>query len=123
MLAYTINKLLTQQAVIQRDLSTSDRYGSKAREDWQTISTSPCVMWWWHESARGPAKEFASAQRTVAMNEGGFLFPVGTDVTEDDQVLQINDLDGNMLVHGPFDISAVENPPGALFVQAYWIRP
>lgn len=112
---YTMNKLLeNQQAVILRNVTSADQWGANPGEGWQVLATVPCLMWWDHESARGPARLYATPQREIALSEGGMLFPVGTDITEADRIQQITDTDGNVLVYGPFDVIGVftDTPQG-----------
>jgi hypothetical protein len=107
-LPYTLSRLLeAQRAQIIRDQGSADEHGAEAHADWQPHATVPCLFWWDRESARGPAKLYASPQREIAQQEGGMLLASGTDITESDRVQEITDPDGNVVVPGPFDIVAV----------------
>ena len=120
MLAYTLNTLLTQTAEIQRDQAVPDAFGAEGAVDWQTLSIPQCAMWWWKESSRGPAREIATPQRTIAESEGGMLLPPGTDITPEDQIAQILNADGTLAAAGPLDVIAVF--PYETHVQLAWKR-
>lgn len=91
MLAYTFNALLTEQAVIERDKSSPDGYGSTTTPDWQYHATVPCRLWWDRSSGvRSANRTYVSPARDVAMDEGGLLVALGTDITELDRITVIN---------------------------------
>lgn len=130
MLAYTLQKMLeSQQALIERDMAADvDEDGGEQAADWQPLATVPCCFWWWKESSRGPAKVLSSAQRAVALSEGGMLMAQGTDITTEDRISAVENLDsyGNVIgtIAGPFLVNALSTP-GALegFTQVTWVSP
>jgi hypothetical protein len=91
MLAYTFNNLLTEQAVVQRDISSADGYGSTTGPNWQYLSTIPCRLWWLRsEGIRSANRRWVTPARDVPMDEGGLLVPLDTDITELDRITAIN---------------------------------
>lgn len=128
LLAYTVERTLTQQAVIQRDMAAADDLGAETSADWQTLATVACRMWWWRESSRGPAREEMQPQGVVAMAEGGMAFPAGTDITTEDRVGQVNDWHPELGVSGEW-VEAVAGPFKVVAVMHHvshteiaWIR-
>jgi hypothetical protein len=124
-LAYTLGKMLElQRAVIERDQSGLDQLGAEMAADWQVLATVACRFYWRKESGRGPAKEVASAQRTVGMSEGGLILPAGTDILIEDRIsaiLDVSDLEGDPLVSGPLVLQAVFDYGD--HVEVSWISP
>lgn len=108
-LAYTMQQLLTQQAVIDRDKSKRDEFGGELKVEREVIETVRCRFWWWREgTSRGGPKEFATPQRTINLIGGGIIVPKETDIEEGDHIDAIQDLEGNTLVDGPFRVTGVE---------------
>lgn len=109
MLAYTLQRLLTMLAVIERDQATVDGYGQQTRSDWQPAGTIPCRLWWFRgEAIRSAQRLYVDPARTVPVDEGGLMVPLGVDVTERDRVKRLLwAADGSPYVEGPFAITAV----------------
>ena len=113
--AYTLDRLMSQQAVIIRDVSVDDAYGGQTPPDWQPHLTVPCRMWWLKSSGiRSANREYATAASTAVVSAGGMILPAGTDVTQEDRISQVNALDAQtgewgLLVSGIFEITAVLN--------------
>ena len=113
MLAYTFNQMLTEQAVIERDMSGGDAYGGSVGPDWKYLSTVPCRLWWDRSSGvRSANRTYVTPARQVPMDEGALLFPLDTDIIEDDRITQINVFNHNTgtwepYVVGHFNLTAV----------------
>lgn len=107
---YSIQQLFTQQAVIQRDMSVPDTYGADNPPDWQAIATVPCRLYWARSSGvRSAQREYPTAQRLAPVSDGGVIMPLGTDVTEADQIVKVLNTDGSLHIDGVFEIVAVVN--------------
>ena len=110
MLEYTLNQLFTQRATVYRNVTSGDGYGAPAPEDFQYRSTVRCRLWWQHSSGvRSANRTYVSPGRTVPVAEGGMIVPVGTDITEQDRVVEITDNQGNVLYASNFTVVAVIN--------------
>lgn len=115
MLGYTFTALLTEQAVVERDVSSADGYGATTGPQWEYLATYPCRLWWDRSSGvRSANREYVSVARTVAMDEGGLLMALGTDITELDRVVAVNVYNSQTenwepYVEGNFTIVAVLN--------------
>lgn len=108
-LMYDLNQLLTQQCPVERDLAVLDRFGGETKADRQVIDTPRCRFWWWRESgSRSPSREFATPERSINFTGGGVLLEPGADVESGDHIKQIEDLDGNVIIAGPFRVVAFE---------------
>lgn len=126
--AYTLARLLEgQQAVIARDMASPDRWGADDKPNFQPHLTVPCVLWWAKgNSTRSANRTYVNVTRDVPVKVGGMLLPSGTDVTEEDQITQVNRWDAEsqawvLWVTGIFEISSVvsEGP----FVEIDVLRP
>lgn len=90
-LGYTLNRLLTEQAVIERNMAGQDAYGADRPDDWQLHVTVACLSWWDRSAGvRSANRTYVDPARTVPISQGGMLLPLGTDVTEKDRITQIN---------------------------------
>lgn len=108
-LAYTLNRLLTQQAPIERDTATTDAFGGETKAKREVVETVRCRFWWWRESgSRSPSREYATPERTINFTGGGILLELDANVKDGDHVANIQDPDGNVLVDGPFRVIAVQ---------------
>lgn len=108
--AYTLNVMMDQQAVIQRDAGVPDRYGADGTPDWQPLATVPCKLSWAHSSGvRSAQREYPTSQRLAPVSDGMIMLPSGTDVTEADQIIRLLDAAGNLYIDGVFEIVAVVN--------------
>lgn len=108
MLTYTLERLLTQQAVIERDMSVPGPGGSTGRPDWQEHLVVPCRLWWFQSSgARSAQRTYVDPARTVPLSEGGMLLPLGTDVTEKDRIARVLHANGDVYIEGHLIIDAV----------------
>jgi hypothetical protein len=121
-LPYTLDRLLTQQAPIERDTASRDAFGGETKAKREIVHTSKCRFWWWRESgSRSPSKEYATPSRTINFTGGGLLVPKGTDIQDGDHVKSIENLKGETLVAGPFRVVAVEELED--HVEAALMRP
>lgn len=118
MLAYTLERMLTQQAVIERDMGGLDEYGGDEPTNWQPHVTVPCRLWWARSSgARSANRVYVDPSRQVPVSEGGVIVPLGTDVTEQDRIARVEEFDQESerwetLVEGVVQIIAVLNQDG-----------
>lgn len=110
MIAYTLNRLLTQQAVLQRDTAQLDNFGGLAKVGWQPYITVPARLFWYRsEGLRSSQREYADQERLIPLQIGGLIVPLDTNVTETDQVASVLNADGTVYVAGPFQITAALN--------------
>jgi hypothetical protein len=122
MLAYTMSKLLTQHANIERDEGTLDEFDGEAKRNRVVIAKVKCRFWWWREGgSRSTSKEYATPQRTINFTGGGILMQKGTNIEDGDHIENIEDPEGNVLVEGPFRVVAVEQQES--HVEAALMRP
>ncbi len=107
-----------QQAVIARDQAESDSFGAQRRQRrpvWKEHLTSPCLVWWDRSSgARSANREYTSPVRDAPVSLGGMLLPLGTDISTEDRILRVNQLNlgtrkFDLLIEGVFQIVAVLN--------------
>jgi hypothetical protein len=107
---YTLQEILSQRAVIQRDKGARDALGGEGKTNWETISTAKCRLWWWKGSKgtdKSASKQFARPSATVDVTGGEMAVPLGTDVTEQDRILRVTTPSGEVLEEGPFRILSV----------------
>ncbi|KKN39097.1 hypothetical protein LCGC14_0746930 [marine sediment metagenome] len=98
---------MINRAVLERNsTSTSNAYGHKEAPSFSTLGDPiPCRIW---TRARGDNRREINDTRKFAMEEKLFCsMPVGTDVTELDQVTEIQDRLGVVLYPGPFRIDTL----------------
>lgn len=108
-LAYTLNRTLTQQCPVERDMGVTDSFGGEAKTDRKVIATVRCRLWWWRETgSRSPSREYATPERTINFTGGGVLLEPGADVEDGDHIASIQDPEGNVIVEGPFRVIAVQ---------------
>ena len=97
-------------AVLERDMAEPDAYGGTQKPNWQPLSTVECVLVWNKSTGtRSANRTYVSPDRRVPVSESFMIVPAGTDVTENDRVAQILDVDGAGTVEGQFTITAVLN--------------
>ena len=112
-LLYTLERLMTEQAIIERDQGAYDAYGADGEPDFQYLSTVPCRFWWDRSTgARSANRTYVSPAREVPVSDGGLLVPSGTDVTERDRITSIqsfNPQTGKWVtyIQGLFTVTAV----------------
>lgn len=108
-LDYTLNRMLIQQAPVERDVAVLDDLGGEAKADRQVVATVRCRFWWWRESgSRSPSREYATPERTIHFTGGGALLEPGADVKAGDHLANILDEDGEVVVFGPFRVVSFE---------------
>jgi hypothetical protein len=105
-LAYTQNMLFIHQAVIERDVATTDQYGADTPPDFQVLATVPCRLFWARGSGMRSQKELETPQRLAAVTSGGVMFPLGTDLNEADRIARILDSNGDLYIEGTFEVLA-----------------
>jgi hypothetical protein len=112
MLAYTLNRLLTERAVVERDMGQVDAYGADGAPDWQQHLIVPCRMWWAvSQGARTANRTYVTPARAVPVSDGGMLVPTGTDITEADRIPRV-------LTYSPAEASWVPYIEGAFTISS-----
>lgn len=113
--AYTLAELLTEQVVIERDVTTPDQWGADDAPSFQPYLTVACRLYWAKSTGtRSSNRTYTNVTREVSVTDGGLVLPLGTDVTEADRIAQINEWDpisGEWVlkVEGPMEITATVN--------------
>ena len=105
-----LQNLMTQQAVIERDKSTTDAAGGKIKREWAAIATVECCLWWWKgskSSDKSPSAQYARPQATIDITGGDMMVPLGTDVTDKDRIGAVTNEEGEQAEEGPFRVLAV----------------
>lgn len=93
---------LIHLCTIQRDTSTGDDTWASPRTPNWTASASNVACRGWTNSGSEPV----NPNRSVALSERGLLLPPGTDVTENDRILNVT-YRGTEILDGPMEIEAV----------------
>lgn len=92
-LAYTLENLMIERAVIQRATRVDDGYGAGTAPHWEPHLTVPCRLWWDRSTGeRSANRTYVTPARTADVSQGGILVPLGTDVLETDQITEIQSL-------------------------------
>jgi hypothetical protein len=110
MLSYTLQHILSQRAVIEREKAATDSFGGKPKAEWATLSIAHCRLWWWKGSKgtdKSSSKEVGRPQATIDITGGEMAVPLGTDVTAEDRIAKVTTPDGTVLEEGPFRILSV----------------
>ena len=95
-------------AVLLRDMSEPDAFGDDSPEDWQPLSTVPCVLGWDKSvGVRSANRVYVDPTRTVPISQGGMVVAADTDVTETDRVEKVLTPDGDLWIDGLFTITGV----------------
>jgi hypothetical protein len=114
-LAFTLERLMTEQVVIERAKRTYDGGGAQTKPQWQTHVTVACRLWWDRSTGvRSGQREFVSPQRTADLSVGGLIIPLGTDVKRTDRITDIQQLNPETgewvtYISGNIEISGVLN--------------
>lgn len=109
-LAYTLERIMVQQAVIERDAGGTGTgpYGADQVPDWQPHLTVRCRHWWTRSSGvRSGQREYENPQGVVPVDQGGIMVPLGTDVTEDDRIVAILNRADTIVIGPMIEIQAV----------------
>ena len=107
-LPYTLEKLFTQEAVLERDACVLDELGGEPKAEREVIGSVECRFWWWKiGTSRGGVRELATAQRTVEFAGGGMIVPLGTDIRDGfDHVKEVLE-NGKTVFVGPLRVVGV----------------
>ncbi len=94
---------MTMRALVQRDnASGEDGFGMKLPRDWQThIASQACFLYTIRED------EIIDGVKHVVLGFEKLLMPLGTDITEDDRLLNIKDRLGVTLIANVMRITSV----------------
>ncbi|MHB1950162.1 MAG: hypothetical protein ACYCQK_01655 [Acidiferrobacteraceae bacterium] len=113
-IAYTLDRLMVHQAVILRNQAGYDAGGAQLADDWQPHLTVACRLVWDRPSSSGFSRNQTSItpSRSAPITQGVLLLALGTDVTEDDRISQVQAYDPQTAawqtyVDGLFEITAV----------------
>ena len=107
-IAFDMDVLLTQSAVVERDTAVAGPYGEEAVSKYEVVATLPCFFAWWHtESGRSTMREWADPETTVFYRGATMYLPPGSDIRDGDHVANIifNEV---VLEAGPFQVNAVQ---------------
>lgn len=91
--------------------SEVDPYGNEMPPSWGVYHDN-LKCWYWIE----PTQDAVAEQPTrmgwpdIALDKVNLVLPAGTDVTEEDRILEVTDLDGNVIT-GPMNIKEVRKRP------------
>jgi hypothetical protein len=113
--AYSLERTLTEQAVLARNQTTPDQWQAVTKDNFQPYLTVPCRLYWAKSTgARSANRTYTDASRDVPVTAGGMLLPSDTDVTEQDEIMQVNRWDPPtqawvVEVLGPMKITSVIN--------------
>lgn len=110
---------LRHRTSIQRDTAagTIDAGGQSAPPYWQTITSGlPCRAW------TNVAREPSDAGKSFVVEDRQVVVPLGTDVTEADQLGDILDRAGMVLFKGPMNILGVLAYPDHLELSLEVVR-
>jgi hypothetical protein len=101
-LYYDLVQLLTERAVVERDLGALDGFGGEPKVKREVVATLPCRFWWAKvgETGRSPMREYATPERSIHLSDGGILLEVGANIRAGDRIKEITDLHGNQLIEG-----------------------
>ena len=91
-----VGGVMTMRATIQRDLREEiDHYGQLGPPEWTTIETEVrCRVW---KGGTGGRRTDQGDERTVTTDMPMAVFPLDTDITEKDRLLNVEDRRGNEL--------------------------
>lgn len=121
-LTYTLNRLMVQQAVVQRNVATEDAFGAEDKATWEFLANYPCKLWWDKNSGvRSASRTYPGLNRDVPISEGGIILPLGSDINEEDRITSVIDGAGNELFEGIFEISMVLNQ--LTHTEVFIVRP
>lgn len=108
MLPYTLARLLTQTAVLERDEATADKWGAETKAERKEYARVKCKFAPYVEQSRGRGQEKATSARTVSEVPALLIVARGTEVTEQKHwVGEVLDAKGAVLMTGPFRVIAV----------------
>lgn len=111
---------MTHRCDIQRDSSAglgTDPYGNDPTPAWGAHLTDlPCRFWF--EEGKTVIDGDKATELTIRM----MIVPAGTDVTEDDRVLNVTDRLGASLADGPMRIDSVGHRQGHLVLRMVDVR-
>lgn len=87
---------LTMRAALERNQSAAqDAWGQPATPDFQSTGDPlPCFVW--HETS----KEIVDGKKTAMIGDFRALFALGADIAELDEIAQVTDRAGTVLIEG-----------------------
>lgn len=102
-----LERVLTMEVDLERDIATADDYGAEIAKDWQPLATVACFLWWGNGAAAtrlGQPQQ--RPEQTVDLSVGGIVLPGALDLTDRDQIIQVRNQAGDV-VAGKLFILAV----------------
>lgn len=94
---------MTMRAVIERDTATGeDDFGQPVKPDFTPLATIPC--WAWSKQRR----ERVDGNKSALIEDLRALFPLDADVLAGDEIVNITDRRGRVLVAGRIQIETMQ---------------
>ena len=100
-------RTMTHRALVQRDANfggLANNWGDDSVPDWQTHIAALECKFWFEERFSGPAVD---GNRSATLTRRKMIVPKGTDITENDRILNVEDRLGNEIADGPMRIDTV----------------
>lgn len=103
----TVRSRMTMRATVQRDTATgTDAFGlPNAATFTAHIASLPC--WVWTRTGREAEREVIDNTKTAILADHNMMVPLGTDITELDQVTAIKDRLGRNIIANTMRIHSV----------------
>ncbi len=94
---------MTMRAVIERDTATgTDDFGQPVKPNFTTLATVPC--WAWSKQRR----ERVDGDKSALIEDLRAMFPLGADVLAGDEIVDITDRLGAVLIAGRIQIETMQ---------------
>ncbi len=94
---------MTMRAIVERDTSSgTDDYGQPVKPAWTTLATVPC--WAWSKQCR----ERVDGNKSALIEDMRALFPLDADVLAGDEIVDITDRLGTVLIAGRIQIETMQ---------------
>lgn len=100
----TARRTMTMRAVIERNTATGDDdFGLPVKPDFTTLATVPCFAW------SKQRRELVDGNKNVLIEDLRALFPLGADVLAGDEIVNITDRRGRVLIAGRIQIETMQH--------------
>ena len=100
----TARRRMTMRAVIERDTATGeDDFGQPVKPKFTTLSTVQCLAW------SKQRRERVDGNKTVLIEDMRAMFPLGADVLPGDEIVDITDRRGRVLIAGRIQIETMQH--------------
>lgn len=114
--------VMTHRTTIRRDTTHGgageDPYGGDGVPTWTTTTTGDVSCRFWHESTR----TVMDGNEATEVEVRKVMLPVGTDVTEDDQLGDVRDRRGRLIAQGPMRIDGLGRRLDHIIVTSVVVR-